>query len=143
MNYLEGFAWLGKQALSGLIFFWPVTLVLVIALLVTGEVAARKKHVQEALRSRLLWIQLIIPIFIITLGTLCARADRSLESLGGKRWAANLVFGFMTLELIITTITIFRPRAYRALAIALSAFMAWISAWATIVSLASITGNWL
>lgn len=145
MTGWPNFLWLTREAADGLLFGWPITAALS-AWLVLGV----KRVVANAkVTPRGGWLfqlaPVVVPICILTLGTVFACHTCASERGPSVRhhWATRAVDGLTLLQLAGAIWLVRVAPGARILSAALQAMFLWWSFWAGFMSYMSISGDWI
>jgi hypothetical protein len=138
---LGNYVWLLGQAFDGLFEIWQPTIILLSITICVFVWQYRRDR--SLLKRKNLWMlsPLIITVSIILIGALCAQ-DPSKNTLRFPG-AEYIVQGLFLLHFPILIALMIKFKPYKWFALAFSVLVAWISFWATFVSVMSVTGNWL
>ena len=133
MSKIQHFMWLLEQAFSGLIYYWPVTVALII-LSVAAIIIALIKNVRALLKN-------ICLSFLPLLGTL-------LILISGSIFRQNKSFHFLPtigafLVLFLVILAIYRTKPLWYLSIPISVLILWTSFFAWLTSAMSIVDDWM
>ena len=129
MKPIQHFAWLAVQASDGLVYIWPVSVALFILLGVALFID--KKNLQRADFACL--YPFLGTATILTIGTV-------LENTGKYYYFPYAGFVFCVL---LSVYVIVRLRRIWMTALTTSLFILWYSLWCGLVSVMSITGDWM
>src|SRR5947208_2490869 len=103
MNALGYFLWLGSMALSGVIYFWFVSLPLFVASALATLLALRGASVDRRKDIRQLWTLYSYPLIFLAIGTWCRASHYS--------WPSFLLSILLVAYLILGLALIGNPRA--------------------------------
>jgi len=141
MSTVNYFIWLADQALSGMLYIWPVSLAVLIAFVIALVLnnPFRKKHVD--VRLSLLWIPLALTISILLSGTLLQNELQGASKV--SEWPMYLILGLYIAHIPLNGYLIYSLRGFRLVASATTALQVYISFWALFVAGMAISGDWL
>jgi len=133
--------WLSWQAASGLLYFWPVTLVLAGVVVAVGVRSAKR---QDLTVRCLVWsiVPGLVPLVLLVWGTLFERADSG-RAFGDLGWRSNAVTVLLVAIVPLVAFVVWRVKQCRWFATACGALAAWSSVWAAFVAGMSVTGDWI
>jgi hypothetical protein len=127
------YLWLGDQALSGLTYAWPVSL-LVLALLLAAVIAdVSRQRFSVGVRSFCLFLPLVGTCLVLASGALLEK----------KQHLFFLPYVGLGACVVLSGIAVFQNRKMWMTASAISLCVLWYSLWCGFVSVMSITGDWL
>lgn len=133
--------WLAEQTWSVIVVYcWPITLVLVIAVLA----ALWKARRTLAQSPRRVWLLLSTPLFvppvILLWGGFLRHTD---EATDAPRWPIHVLNLLMVLSLVTFGWVIWRAVNLRWLALAVVLLSAWVGFWASFAAGMAIANDWL
>lgn len=125
--------WMVEQAFSGLLYLWPVTILLLTASTV-GLIVALIKYPQKFRKTVALNL---LPL----LGTMAILASGAIFEKDEEFVFVPYLGGLLVIVLI--GVAIFKQRNFLYAALPISAFLVWVSFWFWLVSVMSIIGDWM
>ncbi len=128
------------DALSGLVYGWPVTVVLCV-LCVIG-VLRQAKSEQRNWGRLTRWIGLLTfcPVLILVAGVVWAGAEKYPSA---QYWRSSVAIGLLGLEVVIALIAIIRCKGARFLMTGAGSMLVWCSWWCLFIASMSIVDDWL
>jgi hypothetical protein len=133
MNHVTDIWWLSGQALSGLLYLWPVTLVLVSMLVLAVFRDYSGGRLKYGRRMFYLLLPAIGTFIILVMGSV-------FEHQPSMAYLLYVAFGVAVL-LAITSVVVLRSAWMTSGSMSLC--LLWYSFWCWFVSTMSITGDWL
>lgn len=133
MSKIKHFMWLLEQAFSGLIYYWPVTVALII-LSVAAIIIALIKNERALLKN-------ICFSFLPLLGTLLILISGSIFKQNKSFYFLPTIGAFLVLFLVI--LAIYRTKPLWYLSIPISVLILWTSFFAWLISAMSIVDDWM
>lgn len=140
MDSMGYFFWLAEQATSGLVYGWPLTVGLLVALAIGIATALKSGH--RPWSGLLLWTALLcaFPLLILAAGTIWAGAEQHHST---SHWRSYSVFGLLLGGAVVAVVAVVRSRGSRLATSALAALVLWYSWWCSFVAGMSIVDDWL
>ena len=140
MGRIRYIAWLGEQAFSALLYYWPVTAVLVAGAIITLAV---KLPLRSQFRPRHL---LIFSPLAVTL--LILLWDALMENPGGSQtlarsWPSYVVLALLIVQLAVSIWVVWFMKGYRWFSAFTVALEQWFGVACSFVATMSVTGDWL
>ncbi len=141
MGRLNYYFWLLDMAVGRDAAYWPVTGSLLLFLALTAFVTVWQRRAQ--MKARALWCfsPFSLTAFILVLGTVFQNPNPG--TIARVVWPVVLVYGALVVHIPVTVVLWSRLKEYFWLVVAASVLSAWTSFWATLVTIMSITGDWL
>lgn len=134
------FFWLAEQAFSGLVFAWPITVIL-LALVVATFIAAMRRRRLALNNAAWSLLPIVVPFTLLTWGVVFKQTglDENLE----LTWQAKALYVLLVGQIPVAVLAIWRAVNARLLAAATAAFISHYSVWAAFVAGMSVTDDWL
>ena len=127
--------WLSEQVVSGLLYFFPVTALFSILFLLPLLF-----RVENFSRFLPVLASLILPAVIVAWGGIM-RHDESSDP--GPAWPAYAVWVLLSLQVIYCAYQVVRFSGPKIQPLMLSGLPLWIGFWSALVSIMSVTGDWM
>ncbi len=127
--------WIFSQGLDGLIYFWYVTLILVLMLCLSIYLMYRKKIKFPKKRLYFLLYPLFLPVIISLLGSIFY--DTQYAGIGYLP-----VFLFFS-DFIYSAILIYKFKDYRLFLFSFFGLLIWLTFWVLFVAGMSIANDWM
>jgi len=140
---LSYFLWLVSMVPSFLLYFWPISAVL-LTLTFVGIYFWLRKEPRPHLALHILFGSLFITLAILIYGTLHAARGQNWEPQPYAQIAPFIVLGLILVQIIINSVWLFRAKAGSR--VLLSAAFGWeltLSLSAGFIALMSVSGDWL
>jgi hypothetical protein len=136
MRYLEYPLWLAEQAISALLYFWPVTLVLAVAFAIalalkspfTISGSFRRRHLS-------VFLPLLVTLLILIWGTVMHDSQTS--------WPDYIVDALVITQFSVGIWVIWFMKGYRWFSVFAVALQQWLGLACAFVAGMSVTGDWL
>jgi hypothetical protein len=137
---MESLYFLAKQAISGLLYAWPVSLVLTLAVVLSMFVAYR--HGGGVVRN-VGWclLPIVFPLALLMWGTVFRWSNG--DPYPVSTWIEYGLAAIFLLQLPVAVVVVRRARGARMLVSASFLFVGHLSCWAAFTSIMSVTGDWL
>ena len=140
MSQLNEFFWLFGQANSGLVYAWPIT-VLLTAVIVAGVIVPKKRPRRSWRRYALLTAPLVAsPFVVLASGAIWAKAAAYPKEAPGV-W--TFVLGFMALEVLYSIFAVFKSKDSRLLMLGTSLFVLHYTFWSYFIAGMAIADDWV
>jgi hypothetical protein len=134
------FFWLAEQAFSGLLFAWPITVIL-LALVAATFIAAIGKHRLAVSNAAWSLLPIVVPLTLLAWGVVFKQTG--LDANLNLTWQAKAVYVLLVGQIPVAVLAIWRAVNARLLAAATAAFISHYSVWAAFVAGMSVTDDWL
>jgi hypothetical protein len=133
MNHASYFFWLAGQAFGGVIYFWPVSLVLSAALIASMAMDVKRGRMKANRRIAWLAMPMLGTILMLVVGVVFEKREAM----------AFLPYVVLAIVFALCVWTVYKSRGFRITAAAVSLQILWLSLWCGFVTVMSITGDWL
>lgn len=141
MGFAEYFGWLARQALDALIYFWPVTLGFVTAVVLFSFKSSEKARQFAAAHWGLHLLPIAMSTSILVLGTVFRKPDFGMATLTSAKIA--ILSGMLASQFIAGAILVAKAKDLRLVSLSVVGFFGWISLCCFGLSCMSVTGNWI
>jgi hypothetical protein len=137
---MRSFVWMTEQAWSAVVYYWPLTLALLAAIIV-ATFLSRRAISHSAARTRL-WLAapLSVPFVILLWGTAMAHSDAATAA---PRWPAYALTALLGGSLFFFALCVWRAIGLRWLALAVVLFAAWLTSCTAFIAGMSIANDWI
>jgi hypothetical protein len=135
--------WLARQAISALLYFWPVTLTLAAAFILTLALRSPLVGSESQLRRRHL---LLLSPLAVTLLILCwgaAMQHPSTSQTLAPSWPSHVVLALLVLQFLVSIWVVWAMKDYRWFSASTVALEQWFGLACAFVAGMSVTGDWL
>ena len=141
MGRIQSIAWLAEQAFSVLLYFWPVTVVLVAGVVATLALKFPLLRSQFCSRYLLIFSPLAVTLLTLLWGALMHHPSTSQTP--APSWPSYVVLALLTVQILISIWVVWLMKGYRWF----SAFTVMLEQWfglaCAFVAGMSVTGDWL
>lgn len=141
MGRLSYTAWLAGQALSVLFYYWPVTLVLVIGLVVALARKSPPLGAQFRLRHLFVLTPLIVTLLILLWGMVMEHPSNS-QTLAPS-WPSYVVLALLVGQVLVSIWVVWAMKGYRWVTAFMVALEQWFGLACAFVATMSVSGDWL
>ena len=143
MGRLQYTTWLAEQAMSALLYWWPVTLTLVVGFVLTlavySPIVGPRAHFCR--RHLLVLTPLAVVVLILVWGT--AMEHPVTSPTPASSWPSYVVFALLILQLLISVWVVWAMKGYRWFSVFIVALEQWFGLACAFVASMSVTGDWL
>ena len=133
--------WLARQAFSGLLYSWPISLILIAGLIVTAIIESPFLGSQFRRKHLLVFAPFLICLLILVWGDVMEHPSGS-QSLG-PAWAGYFTLGLFAFQCLIGIYTIYLMKGFRWISTFIILLQLWFGFWCAFVAAMSISGDWL
>ncbi|MCX6960248.1 MAG: hypothetical protein NTW91_08225 [Verrucomicrobia bacterium] len=141
MGRIQYIAWLGGQAFSALLYYWPVTIVLVAGAVITLALKLPLLRSQFCSRHLLIFSPLAVTLLILLWGALMEHPSCSQRL--ASSWPSYVVLALLIVQLVISIWVVWFMKGYRWFSAFTVALEQWFAVACSFVAAMSVTGDWL
>lgn len=127
---MDEFLGLSGDVLDGLLYTWPITLILILLVIAAGVVGIKRGANARQLCTP--FVPFVAPVVLLALGVIFRNA-------GNDQVLYGAIFGFLVLAIYAT----WKAQGMRLYALAAVSLIAHITFWSAFVASMSISGDWL
>jgi hypothetical protein len=136
-EFAEYVRWLGQQAFGGLLYGWPITVALALAIAVAGVWQLRR--CRSFLQLLVLIVPLTFPLLFLIWGTIMRVPAGS----SPPSWPQTVLLLLFIAQLGIGVASVFFTAGARWFAAFIVAFSLWCGYWCALLGVMSVGGVWL
>lgn len=129
-HFMDEFLGLSGDVLDGLLYTWPITLILILLVIAAGVVGIKRGANARQLCTP--FVPFVAPVVLLALGVIFRNA-------GNDQVLYGAIFGFLVLAIYAT----WKAQGMRLYALAAVSLIAHITFWSAFVASMSISGDWL
>jgi hypothetical protein len=141
VGFVEYFGWLARQVFDALMYFWPITLGLVIAIVFFSFKANEKVRQFAKANWGLLTLPILIAVAILVFGTVYRKPDLSVATIPSVKVAVLSVM--LAIQFAAGAFLVAKAKGQRLLSLSMVGFFGWLSLCCFSLSCMSVTGNWI
>ena len=142
MKYGDRYLWIASQAFYGLIYFWPVTLVLLILICATAIQYIPRESFRLKLRHLLIFSPLLVIIGTLSLGVILRHSYKDAGT-HPPSWPLVLVWILFWVQIPLAVFIGYKLKEIRWLAVAIITLEDWYALWCGFLADMCVTDDWL
>jgi hypothetical protein len=143
MKYLDKYLREASEAFDGLLYFWPVTLVLLLFIGVTAIHYIWIEKLCLSLRHLLIFAPLLLIIGTLSVGIFLRFSYRENPGASPPTWPSALLTILFWAHIPLAAFIGYKLKEIRWLAVAIMVFEVWYALWCSFGATMAVTDTWL
>jgi len=139
INSVHYFLWLTSQVINGLLYGWPITLILLVFIGVASSYQFPFKPSRFSVKYLLVFLPLLLSLVLLVWGALMAHHGNG----KAPAWPANVVGLLSLLHILAVALVMRLMKGYRWFAASVLLFELWIAFFCNLIAAMSVSNVWM